>query len=63
MKNSWMIISICKSKIFKIGSYQFVSGVDCSSSASVAAYLNDIFNNVPKNHKCSRAIYWYVKLI
>lgn len=47
-------------RLFQHGVYHHVTGVDASSSASLAAYVNTlIFNpNQEKNYKVTSGLYW-----
>lgn len=56
----------------QIGSYHYVSGVDASSSASLAAYLNSLTYAVEDSQawfsksitwKVRSGCYWYAKLL
>lgn len=45
------------------GVYHHVTGIDASSSASLAAYVNTLtFSPLDKTHKVVSGIYWSVKV-
>jgi len=54
--NSWpLLIRFCQS-----GVYHHVTGVDASSSASLAAYVNTlVYSPNDKTHKVVSGLYWY----
>ena len=49
-----------KSATKQVGVYHHVSGIDASSSASLAAYINTLTHSVhDKQHKVVSGLYWY----
>jgi hypothetical protein len=49
-----------KSTTKQIGVYHHVSGIDASSSASLAAYINTLtYSPHDKQHKVVSGLYWY----
>lgn len=52
-----------KSTTKQIGVYHHVSGIDASSSASLAAYINTLtYSPHDKQHKVVSGLYWYAEL-
>lgn len=44
----------------QVGVYHHVTGIDASSSASLAAYINTLtFSPHDKQHKVVSGLYWY----